>query len=226
MRFYNRTEEIALLEEITQTSKEYAQMTFMIGRRRIGKTSLLLHKFKEKEFLYFFVAKKSEALLCAEFVEEIKQKLNIPIYGKISNFKDLFELIMDISKTRSFTIVIDEFQEFHTINPSIYSEMQKIWDKNKDESKINLFLCGSNYSMMTKIFEDSKEPLFGRATKRIHLAAFDIPTLHEILKEHSGSYTAEDLFYFYLFTGGVAKYVEIFIHEKAYTLNKMLDVIF
>jgi len=59
--------------------------------------------------------------------------------------------------------------------------MQNAWDSNKEKSRINLIPCGSIYSMMTRIFENAKEPLFGRATQRIHLKAFDILTLKEIL---------------------------------------------
>ena len=80
--------------------------------------------------------------------------------------------------------------------------------------------------MMTRIFENSKEPLFGRATQRIHLKAFDIATLKEILSDYAAAYTSEDLLAFYLFTGGVAKYVELLVQAKAFTLPSILEVLF
>ncbi|MBS1776224.1 MAG: ATP-binding protein [Bacteroidetes bacterium] len=225
MKFYNRENELALLDKIEKLSDGSAQMTFVVGRRRIGKTSLLMKATVDADYIYLFVAKKSEVLLCAEFVEEVKQKLNIPIFGEIKSFKDLFGFLMDLSKNRHFTLIIDEFQEFQSVNPSVYSEMQSIWDLNKEQSKLNLILCGSVYSMMTQIFENSKEPLFGRATQRIHLKAFDIPTLKEILSDYAPPYTHEDLLAFYLFTGGVAKYVELLVHAKAFTFEAMLHEI-
>lgn len=79
--------------------------------------------------------------------------------------------------------------------------------------------------MMKRIFEHSKEPLFGRATQRIHLQAFNIPTIKEILKDYSPHYTNEDLLAFYLVTGGVAKYVELLAESKAFTLDSILDEI-
>ena len=112
MKFYDRQKELALLKEIEKQSQDIAQMTFMVGRRRIGKTRLLLHAYKESTYLYFFVARKNEALLIEEFVEEVKRKLNIPIYGEIKSFAQLFDLLMHTSKTRHFTLIIDEFQEF------------------------------------------------------------------------------------------------------------------
>lgn len=226
MKFYNRQKELKLLADIKERSSEVAQMTFIVGRRRIGKTSLLQKAIENIPSLYFFVAKKNEALLCMEFLEEVKRKLDIPIFGEIKSFKELFAFLMEISKKQNFTLVIDEFQEFHSVNASVYSDMQNIWDQNKNESKINLILCGSVYSMMTKIFENSKEPLFGRATQRIHLKAFDIPTLKEIMSDYEPDFSNEDLLAFYLFTGGVAKYIELLVQARAFTFDAMLDEIF
>lgn len=223
MRFYNRENELVLLSKIEKTSHQYAQMTFVVGRRRIGKTSLLTTAYTQSSCLYFFVAKKNEALLCSEFVEEIKLKLDVPVFGEIKTFKEVFGFLMELSKTRHFTLIIDEFQEFYSVNNSVFSDMQHIWDSNKQNSKLNLILCGSVYSMMTRIFENSKEPLFGRATQRIHLKAFDIVTLKEILNDYAPDYTNEDLLAFYLFTGGVAKYVELLVQKNAFTLQTILE---
>jgi AAA+ ATPase superfamily predicted ATPase len=226
MKFYNREKELALLAKTETKSEQTAQMTFVVGRRRIGKTSLLVKASAPNTFIYFFVAKKNEGLLCSEFVEEVKQKLNVELFGTIKTFKELFGYLMELSKTLHFTLIIDEFQEFHSINPAVYSDMQHIWDSQKEESKINLILCGSVYSMMKKIFEQSKEPLFGRATQRIHVKALNIETLKEILKDHYPTYTSEDLLTFYMITGGVAKYVELLVEANAFTLEAILDEIF
>ncbi|GHS91148.1 ATPase [Bacteroidia bacterium] len=225
MKFYNRISEIATLQSIEQASVETAQMTMMVGRRRIGKTTLLKNAFKSTTFLYFFVAKKNEVLLCDEFSQEISEKLGIPI-GSYTSFSELFRAIMQLSQRMNFTLVIDEFQEFRTVNPSIFSDMQNIWDSTKDNSKINLILCGSIYSMMKRIFENTKEPLFGRATSRMIVKAFDIKTIKEILSDYYPNYTNEDLLAFYMITGGVAKYIEQLISKKAFTKKKILDTLF
>jgi AAA+ ATPase superfamily predicted ATPase len=132
---------------------------------------------------------------------------------------------MDLSKKRHFTLIIDEFQEFNNLNSAVYSEMQHIWDKHKASSKINLVLCGSIYSLMHKIFENSKEPLFGRATARLHVKQFNIQTIKDIYKDYYPKFSSEDLLAFYLFTGGVAKYVELLVAAKAFTLKKMVNEI-
>lgn len=224
-KFYNRENELALLKATGKKAEKSAQMTFVVGRRRIGKTSLLLKAFENSTYLYFFVAKKSEALLCQEFIETVSTQLKVPVFGEIKTFRELFSLLMHIAKDHHFTLVIDEFQEFMSVNRSVYSDMQQVWDLNKSESKLNLVLCGSVYSMMTSIFENSKEPLFGRATQRIHLKPFTIATVKEILKDNFPNYTAEDLLSFYLFTGGVARYIELFTDAQAFTKETMLNEI-
>ena len=226
MRFYNREKELELLGRIDALSETDAQMTVLTGRRRIGKTSLLRHFMADRPAVYLFLAKKSEALICAELAEAIRQSLGVELYGEFRQFKEIFRFLLDLSKKQHFTLILDEFQEFTSINPAVYSEMQNLWDAAKAESKINLILCGSVYSLMNRIFENSKEPLFGRATNRIHLKPFTINTLKEILAENYPDFTKDDLLAFYLFTGGVAKYVELFVSRKAFTLNDILNEIF
>ena len=225
MKFYDRIQEIDTLREIEAMSAEYAQMTMMVGRRRVGKTTLLRNAFTQTPVLYFFIGRKNEVLLCEEFTEEIELKLGETL-GKFTRFAQLFKVLMQLSKRKNFTLIIDEFQEFRTINPSLFSDMQNIWDANKEESKINLVICGSIYSMMKQIFENSKEPLYGRATARIHIRPFEISTLKEILADNHPDYTPEDLLAFYLITGGVAKYIEQLVVRKAFTKTKILKTIF
>lgn len=226
MKFYNREKELALLQKIEKQSQKNAQMTFVVGRRRIGKTSLLIKATENETLIYMFISKKNEVLLVSELVEEVKLKLGIEIFGTIKKFKDLFAYLMELSQTRHFTLIIDEFQEFLNTNPSIYSDMQNIWDSKKGGSKINLILCGSIYSLMKKIFENSKEPLFGRATQRIHLKPFSIATIKEIMEDNYPAYTSEDLLAFYMITGGVAKYIELLIDAEAYTLDTIMNEVF
>ena len=225
MKFYDRTSEIATLRNIEQSSKESAQMTIMIGRRRVGKTTLLKNAFNTSPILYFFVAKKNEVLLCEEFRSEAEEKLNLPL-GSYNSFAELFRAIMKLSSRMNFTLIIDEFQEFRNINSSLFSDMQNVWDSEKDASRINLVLCGSIYSMMKRIFENSKEPLFGRATSRMVIKPFDIGTVKDILAEHCPKYTNEDLLAFYMVTGGVAKYIEQLVIRKAFVKKAIFDTIF
>ncbi len=226
MKFYNREKELKILNKIEESSEASSKLTFIVGRRRIGKTRLIKKAYQQKGLIYLFVSKKEESLLCSEFCEIIKIESDIKILGEFSKFKDLFEYLMEISKTRKITLAIDEFQEFNNINSSIYSDIQNIWDSNKEDSQMNLVLSGSIYSLMHKIFENNKEPLFGRADRKINLKSFSVSTVEEILRDYYPTYTEEDLLAFWTITGGVAKYVEILINEECYTRDQILDYIY
>lgn len=224
MKFYDRVQELEILREIEVMSAESAQMTMMVGRRRVGKTTLLRNAFIATPVLYFFIGRKNEILLCEEFTEEIEAKLG-ETFGRFSSFAQLFKVLMQLSKRKNFTLIIDEFQEFRNISRSLFSDMQNIWDANKEESRINLVICGSIYSMMKQIFENSKEPLYGRATARMHIHPFEISTLKAILTDNYPDYKPEDLLAFYLLTGGVAKYIEQLVIRKAFTKEKILKAV-
>lgn len=225
MKFFDRREEISTLRKIRENSRNNAQFTVITGRRRIGKTSLVLKAYEDAPILYFFVGRKAESLLCEEFRHEVESKLNVKLGGTPSGFAELFEYLMSLSKNMNFTLFIDEFQNFERINPSTFSDMQKIWDLNHQSSHINLIVCGSVYSMMTKIFRDKKEPLYNRQNRFMHIKAFQPSVLKEILAEYNPGYTNEDLLALYSFTGGVAKYVQLLVDDNALTLDAMIDSI-
>ncbi|MDR1023313.1 MAG: ATP-binding protein [Prevotellaceae bacterium] len=223
MKFYNREREIERLHEIRALSLENAQFTVVTGRRRVGKTQLLLQAYKDEPTLYFFVSRKAEPFLCRDFQQEISDKLGVPMLGEIREFSKIFQFLMQISAKQHFTLLIDEFQEFLRINPAVFSDMQHFWDIYKDKSKINLLVCGSVYSLMHKIFEDYKAPLFGRATQFLHVKPFKVAVLKEILVENAPDFSSDDLLALYAFTGGVVKYVQLLVDSKAFTKNKMLN---
>lgn len=197
-------------------------MTIVTGRRRIGKTRLIAESLRNEEYIYFFVARKEESLLCQEFVEHIQEK-GISVFGELNQFKDVFALLLNVAQKRPITLVIDEFQDFFRVNPSIYSEIQDLWDRNKEKTQMNLVLSGSVYSLMRKIFEDAKEPLFGRADEQLFLNPFSVHTQKKILLDHNPSFNAKDLLCFYMYAGGIPKYIEQFVNKKCLTKDDMLS---
>lgn len=225
MKFFDRSEEIASLHEIREIAKNNAQFTVVTGRRRIGKTSLVWKAYEDEPILYFFVARKAESDLCEDYQLEIENKLGIPTMGRAGHFTDIFEFLMKLSIDRPITLFIDEFQEFFRVNKSVYSDMQRIWDIYSNKAHINLIVCGSIYSMMTKIFKDKKEPLYNRQTRFMTVRPFTPTVLKEILTKYNPDYTAEDLLALYSFTGGVAKYVQLLVDAGATTKGKMLNQI-
>jgi AAA+ ATPase superfamily predicted ATPase len=223
MKFYNRTSELAELQRIQELSfSDHSRLTVVTGRRRIGKTSLIMKSVEGMPTVYLFVGRKAEATLCSEFISVIAQSLNTFVPAEIRTFRSLFQYLMELASNRSFHLVIDEFQEFYNINESVYSDMQHIWDTYRAKSKMNLIVSGSIYLLMQKIFQNKKEPLFGRADNIIKLSAFDLTSLKEIMRDHNPDYTNDDLLAMYSFTGGVPKYVELFCDNIKLSVDEMI----
>ena len=225
MRFYNRENEIAELKRICNLSfTRNSRMTVLTGRRRIGKTSLIKKTFEDSDapMLYFFTGRKAEAALVDDFVREIHNKLHGYVPEGLMSVTGVLRHLFELAKTERFTLVIDEFQEFMTVNSSVFSDLQNLWDSYRSNTKMNLVLSGSVMSMMRKIFTDAHEPLFGRADNIIHLRPFKIKVLKEILKDFNPDYTNEDLLALYTITGGIPKYIELLCDNGHVTADSMI----
>ena len=222
MKFYDREQEMAFLKETREQAEKVARFTVVTGRRRIGKTTLVREAYSDKPFVYFFVARKAESDLCEVYLEEINEKLGIPTLGSSRKFSDIFRYLMQLSVTQSFTLVIDEFQDFFRVNKAVFSEMQNIWDEFEKQSHINLIVCGSIYSLMQKIFKDKKEPLYGRNTGELKLKPFRPSVLKQIMADAKPGYSKEDLLALFTFTGGVAKYVNQLVDAGATDKDSMI----
>ena len=222
MRFYDREKELQLLLENWENCKEKSLFTVLTGRRRIGKTALLLRKQKEQKMLYLYVSKDNEHLLAEKFQKAAQDALGLQIYGRVNTFAQFFEAIMQFGQKEHFTLVFDEFQNFLKINPAIPGHIQDIWDRYHQSSHVNLIACGSIFSMMHKIFDNGDEPLYGRKDYEIKLRPFRISVMKQILHDFNKDYTSEDLLCLYMLTGGVAKYIGQLMDAGATTKDAML----
>ncbi len=221
MKFYNRKQELLELNKLYNQARDTARMAVITGRRRVGKTMLALELAGRHKFIYLFVSKKAEHLLCIEYIDEIRKLFALPVLGDIKFFRDVFALLLELSRQERFIVIIDEFQEFYNINPAVYSEIQRLWDLNKSKCKMNLICIGSVYSLMHKIFEESKEPLFGRADRILFLKPFTVKDTYRVLSDH-GADDMKSLFDCYVFTGGMPKYLDILASNSALSYKDIL----
>jgi len=207
-KFYNRDLELDLLRTTSNNIGESkGRLTMLVGRRRVGKTALLLEAFEATGFLYLFVVKTSEKELVQQFFLQIQAQLNIKIFGTPEHLSDLLEILLQHSQSHPLTLVIDEFQDIDKVCPAFFSQLQKLWDLNKDISMMHLVCCGSIYSMMTKLFQDASEPLFGRADRRINLKPLKPSYLKQIMQDNQ-LYKPADYLLWFCFSGGIPKYTE------------------
>ncbi|MBC8391256.1 MAG: ATP-binding protein [Deltaproteobacteria bacterium] len=224
MKFYNRRWELKELRSLYRQCVNQGKMTVLTGRRRVGKTLLATEFAQKQPHIYLFISRKSESLLCDEFLREIRQVFDLPVIGQISTFKEILQLLLELSLNKRFTLIIDEFQEFYTINPSVYSDIQNLWDRYRRKSKLNMIFIGSVYSLMNKIFQDSKEPLFNRADRQFLINPFPIKDIAEILKDF-GQNSTKTLFDYYVITGGMPIYIDLLATNKAFKFNDILDFV-
>lgn len=223
MKFYDREKELQILRRNWEKSEQKSFFTVMMGRRRIGKTALLLRTQKEQRMLYLYVSKDNEHVLVEKFQRMAAEALGLQIYGRMESFAQFFETLMQYGRDNHFTLVLDEFQNLLKVNPAIPSHIQDIWDRYHTSTHVNLIACGSIFSMMHKIFDNDDEPLYGRKDCEIRLRPFRIAVIKEILRDYNPDYTSEDLLCLYMLTGGVAKYIGQLMDAGATTKDQMLE---
>jgi AAA+ ATPase superfamily predicted ATPase len=187
MEFQNRTNELQAIRNLEQLSEEHAHMLVMFGRRRVGKTRLIIESM---DSIYFFVDKKTSSLLLREYSDILKTELS-GFVPEFSNWDDFVRFLFEYSKTNHLKIVFDEFQNFTYVDPAIFSIFQKYWDMYHNDTPILLVFVGSYIGLMKKIFINAKEPLYGRATSRIDLkplslyATFGgVPRYYQLIEDY------------------------------------------
>ena len=180
MKFYNRETERALLQALTQRSARFSQFTAIFGRRRVGKTELVRQHLQNRG-LYFFVEKRPSNALLSEFSATLKsQRAHAPAF---TNWKDFFVFLFVETQRQPAIVVFDEFQNFLAVDPSVYSILQGVWDDWHKPAKIHLIAIGSVVGLMKKVFQDAKEPLYGRLTQEIDLVALNPETRQTLFVE-------------------------------------------
>lgn len=224
MIFYDRERELEILQTNWKQTNERGRLTVLIGRRRIGKTTVLRKSADDGGYpmLYLYVSKDNEKVLTGKFQDAAEQALGLQIFGRLETFAQFFEQLLKYGLQHHYTLVFDEFQNFIKVNPAIPSHIQDLWDRYHENVKVNMVACGSIYSMMHKIFDNEDEPLYGRQDCRLNMLPFRISVLKQILHDYNPKYTSEDLLCLYMLTGGVAKYVAWLMNAKATTKAKML----
>jgi len=212
MKFYDREGEIKKLRTLTSLDKSI--MIVIYGRRRVGKTRLVQHVFGKDSF-YLFVAEKEERLILDDFRTILMERCDyVPNF---TDFDDFFGFLFTLSDKEIF--IFDEFQNFKKINTSVFSIIQKYWDKYKDERKYSFLFLGSYTGLMKHIFKDYKTPLFGRSDALFNLKPLQYDVCKDILVDLEISTFVE----IYSIFGGVPKYYELLENVNDRTLLNIIS---
>ena len=198
MRFYGREEEIRLLrKELDLAMRNKAgRLAVVCGRRRIGKTSLIMKAFESVEcpVIYLFVGKRTqESELIASWTEALGEALSLPYKPEFSTINEIFEFLLKASAKSPMIVVIDECQELERIVNAFWSRLGESWDRFHCESRLVLVLNGSSADSLRRIFNNAREPLYGRADLLLEIEPFDNALLAAIARNEFPDMSPEDL---------------------------------
>ncbi|MCS7364874.1 MAG: ATP-binding protein [archaeon GB-1867-035] len=204
-QFVDREVELNFLEE--RYASDEAQFIVIYGKRRIGKTSLILNFLKNKPYIYFLCEKTSIKLNLLKMAKKMAEYLERESFSRITfiDWEDLFREFLEWKSSREkLVIVFDEFPYLIELDRGITSLFQKIWDEHLSKrSDIMLIICGSSIGMMETEILSHKSPLYGRRTGQWKVTELDIRSIWKFIQ----SYSFEEVLYIYGAIGGTPAYL-------------------
>jgi len=200
LKFINRENELKEFYRLRLLSRKKLFAVALYGLRRIGKTRLLL-EFLRGKGIYFFVNKnKTSKDLLTEYQHILRRKGVLKELEAVSSWDEFFKVLI---VRNSLPVVFDEFQNFGFVEPAVFGVLQKNIDLNENKPGLLVF-SGSLIGLMKNLFNDSKEPLYGRIKKGIKLEALSLNSSIGLRKELK--LAKEDIIKLYCVFGGYPKY--------------------
>ncbi len=206
MRFIGRTDELAFLERCYRSSR--AELVFLYGRRRVGKTETLFEFARNKKHVFFAAPEATREEQLALFSRQLFEA-GSPAARYISKFEtwhDALESLTDLPQQERKLLIIDEFPYLAKADPSLPSILQNLWDGRLKAENVMIVLCGSSMSYIEHELLAEKNPLYGRATGIIKMDPMDYRTAAEFFP----SFSPVDQVLSYAALGGVPHYLDQF----------------
>jgi len=199
-----RKKEYQLLQRLYDSDS--FELLVMYGRRRVGKTYLLVSFLSTHAGVYFMAKEKDDAGNLASLWKALAR-----FYGGIPSFaypKTLSDVLDYIDgDPRDLFLVLDEYQWLGENMANLNSILQEYADKWKRERRrIKIVLCGSVISMMRNLVDDKQSPLYGRHSAKLELLPFSYDEMCEFLPESSSKERLEA----YMMSGGIPYYLEFY----------------
>lgn len=190
------------------------------GRRRVGKSELILHFSRHHPTLYLVGKKGAPAeQLQREFLELASILLDEPLLATapLEGWKKIFESVVSRwRKAEKLILVLDEFQWLAEKSPELASVLQELWDRSwRKSGRMFLILCGSYIGFMEREVLGEKSPLYGRRTGQILLRPFgfrEAGAFHPNLSPTQKAMT-------YFICGGVPLYLNFFDPHRSISQN-------
>lgn len=218
MLFLNRTDELTRLDRLVRSSE--GGLAVVSGRRRVGKTRLLIEWTRRHRGLYF-VADQSSASLQRRYLAQA-MSTRLPGFGDVEypDWRTLFARLASEATLRKFRgpIVLDELPYLILSSPELPSVLQQWIDHAAREAKLVVALAGSSQRMMQGLVLDGSAPLFGRAREVLEVQPLAPRWLPHAFKRLSGY----ELLSTWTAWGGVPRYWEL-AHDTRGKLEARID---
>jgi len=192
---------------------------YMVGRRRVGKSTLLQHLCYKHKGFYHQAIEGGILQQLDHLVSEIKE--HIPLFNQVTpkTWSEFFTLLSKEKLPR--LIVFDEFPYWVNADPTLPSVLQKWIDHELKAHKTLIMVSGSSQSMLYAQFLNGSAPLYGRSQFFIRLEPM---TYHWFCKAQNLDVGDPESFEKFAIVGGVPHYWKLL--EKKVSLLKQLDVLF
>jgi len=217
-QFYDRKCEFHELDTVLQ--EPGAHLVTVYGRRRVGKTTLLLEWMKRagRPHLYW-VARRETAEACRQSLAQALWNWAYPesvdaAPPRFSSWSQLFEQIGRMLGDQPLIVVFDEFPYAVESDSSLPSHLQASWDHVFKEKPVTLILSGSHIGMMVDLLQ-YQAPLYGRVTAQLQIEPLPYATLTDFFP----GYSAAERVATYAVIGGVPAYLERFDPRQSLSAN-------
>lgn len=216
--FHGRSKELLVLTRAAASAR--SEFIPVYGRRRVGKSELLVHFLRSRPGGIYIVGQQAAApLQIAAFLAAAAEALGQPLLAgqRPGDWKTALSLTVEAwTGPGKLCIVLDEFQWIVESSPELPSVLQELWDRRwRDDGRILLILCGSYVGFMEREVLGERSPLFGRRTAQMHLKPF---TFREARRFHEG-WSLADAFRAWAICGGVPAYLKSFDPSRSVEAN-------
>lgn len=222
MQWLDRGPELARLQRLAGGRE--GGLAVIWGRRRVGKTRLLLEWVQATGGVYFVADDTAPSMQRRRLAETLDAGL--PGFAQVEypDWGSLFGRLARDARTagRRGPFVLDELPFLVARSPELPSILQRFVDHDARQARLVLAVAGSSQRMMQGLVLDRSAPLFGRATE-----AFEVQPLSPAwLRQALGLRGAVDVVQAWSLWGGLPRYWELaqpFEDRRAAVHDLVLD---